>query len=43
MLGMTNLGDVVRTIQEDFQNINSSEYIVFNPTVLNAADYGVPE
>ena len=41
--GMTNLGDVVRTIQEDFQNINSSEYIVFNPTVLNAADYGVPQ
>lgn len=40
--GLVNLKDVKDIIQRDFSNA-SNGYIVLDPQVLHAADYGVPE
>lgn len=40
--GLVNLKDVKEIIQRDFSNA-SNGYIVLDPQVLHAADYGVPE
>lgn len=40
--GLVNLKDVKDIIQHDFSNA-SNGYIVLDPQVLHAADYGVPE
>ena len=39
--GLVSLGDVKNIIQRDFSNGN--EYIVLEPQILHAANYGVPE
>ncbi|MDT3386964.1 MAG: DNA cytosine methyltransferase [Bacteroidota bacterium] len=41
--GLVNLGDVKRIIQNDFASADHNGYIVLDPQVLHAADYGVPE
>jgi len=41
--GMVNLDNVKEIIQQDFANANSNGYLVLNPKVLHAADYGVPQ
>ncbi len=41
--GLVSLGDVKDIIQKDFSSANGNDYIVFNPQVLHAANYGVPE
>lgn len=41
--GLVNLGDVKEIIQRDFASADGDGYIVLNPKVLNAGDYGVPE
>ena len=41
--GLVNLGDVKRIIQNDFSSAGHNGYIVLEPQVLHAADYGVPE
>ena len=41
--GLVNLGDVKEIIQHDFAAAGDNGYIVLNPQVLHAADYGVPE
>lgn len=41
--GLMNLGDVKRIIQDDFSSADGNGYIVLNPQVLHAGDYGVPE
>lgn len=41
--GLVNLGDVKDIIQRDFASADGNGYIVLNPQVLHAADYGVPE
>lgn len=41
--GLVNLSNVKEIIQKDFSSINGNGYIVLNPVVLNAADYGVPQ
>ena len=41
--GLTNLGDVKDIIRNDFSSADGNGYIVLNPKVLHAADYGVPQ
>ncbi len=41
--GLVSLGDVKDIIQRDFSSANGNDYIVLNPQVLHAANYGVPE
>lgn len=40
--GLVTMGDIKEIIANDFRNINGG-YIVLEPKVLNAADYGVPQ
>lgn len=41
--GLVNLGDVKKIIQQDFATADDNGYIVLDPQILHAADYGVPE
>lgn len=41
--GLVSLGDVKDIIQHDFSTANGNDYIVLDPQVLHAANYGVPE
>jgi DNA (cytosine-5)-methyltransferase 1 len=41
--GLVNLGDVKNIIQHDFSTAGGNGYIVLQPQVLHAADYGVPQ
>ncbi len=41
--GLVNLGNVRDIIRRDFEKADDDGYIVFNPQVLHAGDYGVPE
>ena len=41
--GLSNLGEVKKIIQSDFANVESEEYIVLNPRVLHAGNYGIPQ
>lgn len=41
--GLVSLGDVKDIIQRDFSTANGGDYIVLDPQVLHAANYGVPE
>ncbi len=41
--GLVNLKNVKDIIQSDFSSINGNGYIVLDPQVLNAADFGVPQ
>ena len=41
--GLVNLGDVKNIIQNDFSKAGDNGYIVLEPQVLHAADYGVPQ
>jgi DNA (cytosine-5)-methyltransferase 1 len=41
--GLVNLSNVKDIIQKDFSSANGNGYIVLDPLVLHAADYGVPQ
>lgn len=41
--GLVNLGDVKSIIQSDFSSANGNGYLVLEPRVLHAANYGVPQ
>lgn len=41
--GLVSLGDVKNIIQNDFSTANGNDYIVLDPQVLHAANFGVPE
>ncbi len=41
--GLVNLGNVKDVIQRDFASADGNGYIVLNPQVLHAGNYGVPE
>ena len=41
--GLVNLENVKEIIQKDFSEIGGNGYLVFNPIVLHAADYGVSQ
>lgn len=41
--GLISLGDVKDIIQRDFASADGNGYIVLNPQVLHAGNYGVPE
>ena len=41
--GLVNLGDVKSVIQRDFSHADGDGYLVLDPRVLHAGDYGVPE
>ena len=41
--GLVSLGDVKNIIQRDFASAGDGGYVVLDPVVLNAGDYGVPE
>lgn len=41
--GLVSLGDVKNIIQQDFASADGNEYIVLDPQVLDAGNYGVPE
>jgi DNA (cytosine-5)-methyltransferase 1 len=41
--GLANLANVKEIIQNDFSSAGENGYIVLNPRVLHAADYGVPQ
>ncbi len=41
--GIISLGDVKDVIQHDFSTANGSDYIVLNPQILHAGNFGVPE
>ena len=41
--GLVNLSNVKEIIKKDFASINGNGYIVLDPKVLQAADYGVPQ
>ena len=41
--GLTNLGDVKEIIRHDFSSADANGYIVPDPQVLHAADFGVPQ
>lgn len=41
--GLVNLGDVKEIIQQDFASADGDGYLVLNPQVLHAGNYGVPE
>lgn len=41
--GLVNLDDVKEVIQKDFSSAGENGYLVLEPRVLQAADYGVPQ
>ncbi|MBP6659849.1 MAG: DNA (cytosine-5-)-methyltransferase [Chitinophagales bacterium] len=41
--GLVNLENVKQIIQDDFSTADENGYIVLDPQVLHAADYGVPQ
>lgn len=41
--GLVSLGDVKEIIQHDFATASGNDYIVLEPQVLHAGNYGVPE
>ncbi len=41
--GLVNLGDVKKIIQQDFASADGNGYIVLEPRILHAGNYGVPE
>ncbi|MCB0457437.1 MAG: DNA (cytosine-5-)-methyltransferase [Flavobacteriaceae bacterium] len=41
--GLVNLKNVKDIIQSDFSSINGNGYIVLDPQILHAADFGVPQ
>lgn len=41
--GLVSLGDAKAVIQRDFASADGNDYIVLDPQVLHAGDYGVPE
>jgi DNA (cytosine-5)-methyltransferase 1 len=41
--GLVNLSNLKEIIQRDFANANSNGYLVLEPMVLHAANYGVPQ
>lgn len=41
--GLVSLGDVKNIIQQDFASADGNDYIVLDPQVLDAGNYGVPE
>lgn len=41
--GLVNLDDVKEVIQRDFSSAGGNGYLVLEPRVLQAADYGVPQ
>ncbi|MEP3374099.1 MAG: DNA (cytosine-5-)-methyltransferase [Maribacter dokdonensis] len=41
--GLVNLSNVKEIIQNDFSSAGDNGYLVLNPRVLHAADYGVPQ
>lgn len=41
--GLVNLSNVKEIIQNDFSSAGENDYIVLDPMVLHAADYGVPQ
>ena len=41
--GLVNFENVKEIIQQDFANANGNGYLVLNPLVLHAANYGVPQ
>lgn len=41
--GLVNLANVKDIIQKDFSKADGNGYLVLNPMVLHAADYGVPQ
>ncbi len=41
--GLVNLSNVKDIIQNDFSSADDNDYLVLNPRVLHAADYGVPQ
>ena len=41
--GLVSLGDVKEIIQKDFSSAHGNDYIVLDPQVLHAGNYGVPE
>jgi DNA (cytosine-5)-methyltransferase 1 len=41
--GLVNLSNVKEVIQNDFSNANGNDYLVLDPQVLHAANYGVPQ
>lgn len=41
--GLVNLSNVKDIIQSDFSSARDNGYLVLNPRVLHAADYGVPQ
>jgi DNA (cytosine-5)-methyltransferase 1 len=41
--GLVNLNNVKDIIQKDFSSINGNGYFVFDPQVLHAADFGIPQ
>lgn len=41
--GLVNLDNVKEVIQSDFSSAGSNGYLVLEPKVLSAADYGVPQ
>ncbi len=41
--GLVSLGDVKDIIQRDFSSAHAGDYIVLDPQVLHAGNYGVPE
>lgn len=41
--GLVSLGDVKNIIQKDFGSAGNNGYYVFDPQVLHAGNYGVPE
>lgn len=41
--GLVNLENVKEIIQKDFSSINGNGYFVFDPQVLHAADFGIPQ
>ncbi|MCQ2343470.1 MAG: DNA cytosine methyltransferase [Paludibacteraceae bacterium] len=41
--GLVSLGEVKSIIQRDFSSANGNGYVVLNPQVMHAGNYGVPE
>lgn len=41
--GLVSLGDIKDIIQKDFASADDNNYYVFDPQILNAGNYGVPE
>ncbi len=41
--GLANLGQVKDIIQDDFASIDGESYLVINPQILHAGNYGIPQ